>query len=284
MKRRQSVSDYQNILYQTNNGVATITLNRPERLNAITNELITEAITALKTANKDSNVRAIVLTGAGRGFCAGQDIEAFSGERPDNYIYEHLINHYKPMIKLFRTIEKPIIGAINGVAAGAGASLALACDLRIMAKNASLLQAFTNIGLVPDNGATWFLVRLVGYSRAFELAVEGEHLSAERCLEWGLANRVVESENLMAEAQAWAEKLAQQATYAIALTKRALNRAVTSSLLEAVDYEAHLQQLAADSEDFAEGVKAFTEKRPPLFQGMAPAHRPKKADSREETN
>ncbi len=261
------MADYQTILYQTDSGVATITLNRPDRLNALNDEMMAEVTKALKTAGKDGGVRAIVLTGAGRGFCAGQDLETFKGQRRENQVYEHLLGHYRPLIKTFHTVEKPILAAVNGVAAGAGASLALACDLRLMASNASLLQAFSNIGLVPDSGSTWFLVRQVGYSRAYEIAIEGERIPAGRCMELGLTNRVVEPEALLDEAQAWAEKLARRPTLALGLTKRAMQRAIHSTILEAIEYEAHLQQLASESEDFAEGVRAFAEKRPAVFKG-----------------
>lgn len=260
------MSTYTNILTQTQNNVAVITLNRPRRRNAITHAMLGEVAQALKSAAKDRQVRAIVLTGAEHSFCAGQDLAEFGGESSPNYVYKHILRHYHPVIQLLATIEKPIIAAINGVAAGAGASLALACDLRVMSDDASLLLAFSNIALIPDAGATWFLVRAVGYSRAYEIAIEGEKISAERCLTLGLSNKLAAADELMPVALNWAEQLAQRPAFALGLTKRAMNKAVTVSLAQAIEYEAHLQQLAAESADFAEGVAAFVEKRPPVFK------------------
>jgi 2-(1,2-epoxy-1,2-dihydrophenyl)acetyl-CoA isomerase len=259
------MAEFNTILYEVTNNVAKITLNRPERRNAFNSEMISEVTQALKNIRRDNAVRATVITGAGKGFSAGQDLETRSGPRAPNQVFEHLTLRYKPLFELIHTIEKPFIAAVNGVAAGSGASLAMACDLCIMAENASMLQAFSNIGLVPDTGSTWFLVRQIGFRRAFEIAIEGERISAARCLELGLVNRVVPPEHLLTEAQAWAEKLAQRSLMSIGLTKRALNYAATHTLLETFEYESHLQQIASEGPDYAEGVSAFLQKRPPFF-------------------
>lgn len=261
------MADYQTILYATDQNVATITINRPERRNAVTQEVLSELLRAFTRAGDDDTVRAIVLTGAGQGFCAGQDLSAFGGIASGEQVRRAVLDYYKPLITCMVTLPKPIIGAINGAAAGAGASLALACDLRIMAEDAVLMQAFSNIGLVPDAGSSWFLVRLVGYSRAFEIAIEGERISANRCLALGLTNRLTMPEQLLTEAQSWAQSLAHRPTLALGLTKQIMLQATQQTLDAIIELEAELQAKAVISHDHKEGVTAFMEKRKPVFQG-----------------
>ncbi len=262
------MSDSLSILYTTEQGVATLTLNRPERRNAVTAEMLDELTAAFARAGADESVRAVVLTGAGKGFCAGQDLSSFGGIATRDQVRSAVLDHYKPLIMRMVTLPKPIIGAISGVAAGAGASIALACDLRIMADDASLMEAFSNIGLVPDAGSSWFLTRLVGYSRAFEIAIEGERIPASRCLELGLANRVTLADSLLVDAHAWAQHLAQRPTLAIALTKQAMIQATERGLEAIIDLEADLQGAAVQSHDHTEGVTAFMQKRKPVFLGQ----------------
>lgn len=261
------MSDEQPILYTVDQGVATITLNRPERRNAVTPALLQSLGVALDQAGADATVRAVVLTGAGKGFCSGQDLSAFGAMRSADEVRTTVIENYKPVIMRLCRLEKPIIGAINGAAAGAGASLALACDLRIMAEDGSLVQAFSNIGLVPDAGSSWFLVRLVGYSRALEIAIEGERISAQRCLELGLTNRLAPADALLGTAQGWAQQLAQRPTLAIGLTKRIMQQATQQDLETIIHLEAELQTKTIVSHDHREGVTAFLEKRKALFTG-----------------
>ncbi|HEY9772332.1 MAG TPA: enoyl-CoA hydratase-related protein [Planktothrix sp.] len=252
------------------NGVAVLTLNRPDKLNAFSDELSFSLQDALKEMEKDAGVRAVVLTGAGRGFCAGQDLQSRSisqesGERPS--LGDSIRRRYNPIILKLRRIEKPIIAAINGVAAGAGSSLAFACDLRIVSAQASFIQSFTKVGLVPDSGSTFFLPRLIGATKAFELMLSAEKLEAADAMRLGLVNKVVTPEEVVPEAVALAEKLAMGPTKAFGLTKRALNRAIFPDLEELLEYEACLQEIAGRSDDFIEGVKAFVEKRQPAYTG-----------------
>lgn len=246
--------------------VATITLNRPEALNALTVPMKVDLLAALRRLERDDAIRAVILTGAGRAFCAGQDLR----ERlePDAApLGVEVRERYNPIVLLMRNLPKPIVGAINGVAAGAGASLALACDIRIASEAASIALAFGRVGLVPDSGATWLLPRLVGAARAAELALLGDALSASDAARLGLFGRVVAADELATEARAVAARLAAGAPRAAALTKRALNASWERDLESALEYEAHLQDMAGRTRDHAEGMAAFLEKRPPRFTG-----------------
>jgi 2-(1,2-epoxy-1,2-dihydrophenyl)acetyl-CoA isomerase len=263
----QATPTYRTILYAVADNVATVQLNRPDRRNALTSEMLSELHTALLAAADDSDVRAIVLTGAGPTFCAGQDLSIFTGALEGHTVREAIVKYYKPLIMAMVEIEKPIIGAINGGAAGAGASLALACDLRVMGDDAYILQAFSSIGLVPDAGSTWFMARLVGYSRALQLCAEAERIPALRCLEWGLCNRVAPAAELQKVAQAWAHNLAQRPTLAVGWTKQALCAAMTTTLEASIHLEADLQAKAVETADHREGVLAFMQKRAPVFRG-----------------
>jgi 2-(1,2-epoxy-1,2-dihydrophenyl)acetyl-CoA isomerase len=258
---------YETVLFALHEQVAQITLNRPERRNALNDALNRDLLAAFTFAGNEDTVRAIVLTGAGKGFCAGADLSVFGAQPTPEQVYDTILASYQPLMGLITTIEKPVIAAVNGVAAGAGASLALACDLLMMADDASLMMAFSNIGLVPDAGACWFLQRQVGYSRAYQIAVEGERIPANDCLTYGLANKVVPAAALLAEAQAWAAKLAKRPTLALGLTKHALNHAAANDLASTIEYEARLQKQTIPSHDHKEGVRAFAERRPPKFLG-----------------
>ena len=246
--------------------VATVTLDRPEALNALTVSLKEELLRTCVDLAGDPTVRAIVLTGAGRAFCAGQDLR--ERLQPDAAPLDvELRERYNPLILAMRRLEKPIVGAINGIAAGAGASLAFACDVRVAADGASFLLAFGRLGLVPDSGATWLLPRLVGAAKAAELILAGTALSAGDAERLGLVAKVVPAESVVEEAQGVARRLADLAPQALALTKRALEAAWTSSLEEQLELEAELQGIAGATGDHAEGLAAFLEKRPPRFTG-----------------
>lgn len=258
---------YETVCYAQSDAVATLTMDRPERRNALNPDLDRDLRAAFDHAGDDEDVRAIVLAAHGDGFCAGADLSVLrQGPTPEE-LYAHLTERYLPLIEAITTCSKPVLGAVNGVAAGAGMALALACDLRVMADDAALLMAFSQIGFVPDSGASYFLVRQVGYSRAFELAAEAKPLGAEQCRTLGLANRVVPSADLLDAAQEWAQSLAERPTVALGLTKEALQYAQDHDLAATIEFEAELQMNAMQTRDHREGLTAFLEKRAPEFQG-----------------
>jgi 2-(1,2-epoxy-1,2-dihydrophenyl)acetyl-CoA isomerase len=259
--------EFQTLLYTVTDQVLTITLNRPEVFNAINEQMKKELNDALKEAEKDPAVRCIVLRGAGdKAFCSGQDLKEHAGTKRS--LKESLEKSYNPMIRKIRSMEKPVIGMINGVAAGAGCSLALACDMRIMAGNAKLIEVFIRIGLVPDSGSHWFLPRLTGMARAFEYAATGRDIGAEEAYNAGLVNKVVSPDILEQETMALAKKLADGPTKSIGLIKRILNKSLSSGLDAILEYEAYIQEIASSTEDHKEGISSFLEKRPAKFRGV----------------
>lgn len=267
MQPSNAMPEYETLLFERDDAVATITLNRPERRNALNAALDRDLRTAFDRVDEDDTVRAVVLRGAGPSFCAGADLTVLQNAPDPEAIYEHIVTRYQPLIERMTTLEKPVLAALNGATAGAGCSLALACDLRVMADDATMMMAFSNIGFVPDSGATWLLVRQVGYSRAFEMAAEAKPVPANQCKDWGLTNRIARANNLWDITQDWAKELARRPTLALGLTKRALHTAMTHSLAETIEHEARLQMQAAASYDHREGVQAFLEKRDPQFEG-----------------
>ena len=261
---------YEQLILDVDGPVATIRLNNPARLNALSPVMTPELLQALERLGGDPDVRAIVLTGEGRGFSAGADLTALQepylrGERPKLSLF--LRDGYNRLIPLLTETPKPVVAAVNGVVAGAGVSLALACDFRIASEEASFSMAFVRIGLIPDAGSCHLLPRTVGMARALELALLSERVDAARALEVGLVNRVVPPERVMEEAHALAARLAELPTTAIALTKRTFAEASRLTLAEAMDREAEVQDEAAATDDHLEGVLAFLEKRPPRFTG-----------------
>jgi 2-(1,2-epoxy-1,2-dihydrophenyl)acetyl-CoA isomerase len=255
------------ILVEKHQGYRQISLNRPDRLNALNAEMHRALIAALSEAEADAECRAILVTGAGRAFCAGQDLADVAVKDDGPPDLKEVLERYNGLVRKLRALAMPVVCAVNGVAAGAGANLALACDIVLAAKSANFIQAFARIGLIPDCGGTWFLPRLVGAARARALAILAEPVAAERAAEWGLIWQAVDDDRLMAEAHALAARLARQATIGIALAKRAFDAAETNTLDTQLDLERDLQDEAGHTPDYAEGVRAFLERRAANFTG-----------------
>jgi 2-(1,2-epoxy-1,2-dihydrophenyl)acetyl-CoA isomerase len=259
---------YEHILYESDQGVATITLNRPDVLNSFNRAMAAEVRQALAHAGADAEVRALLLTGAGRAFCAGQDLaEAMPKEGTAPDLGDIVARGYNPIVRTIRQIDKPVVCAVNGVAAGAGANLSFACDFVLASSDASFIQSFSKIGLVPDTGGTFFLPRLVGLARATALMMLADKVTAADAVAMGLIHRVVDAPKLLEEATAFARQLATRPTRGLGLIKRALNASATNGLDEQLALEAQLQAEAGSTADYREGVKAFLEKRPPVFIG-----------------
>lgn len=254
------------LIQKIENGVCFLKLNRPDVFNSFNQEMAFALQKALKEAAQNEEVRAIVLTGEGKAFCAGQDLaEATDPEGPE--LQSIVKDHYNPILELICTIEKPIIAAVNGVAAGAGANIALACDITFATKSAAFIQAFSKIGLIPDSGGTFFLPRIIGYQKAMALFMTGDKIMAEEAERMNMIYKVVEDGTLEEAVHEFATKIAQMPTKGLGLTKRAVNASWTNNLTQQLALEEELQTEAGNSHDFNEGVQAFLEKRKPVFKG-----------------
>ncbi len=255
------------ITTQIENKVATLTLNRPEVFNSFNREMALSLQKELDNCEKNPEVRAIVIIGSGKAFCAGQDLKEVTSPELNPGFKKILEEHYNPIITRIRKIEKPVIAAVNGVAAGAGANIALACDIVIASENASFIQAFSKIGLIPDSAGTFFLPRLIGFQKASALMMLGDKVSATEAEKLGMIYKVFPSETFLEEVNNIAVNLANMPTKALGLTKRLLNESLYNSLEEQLNLESKLQIESAQSEDYAEGVDAFVNKRKPNFKG-----------------
>jgi 2-(1,2-epoxy-1,2-dihydrophenyl)acetyl-CoA isomerase len=261
------MADFQTILTSLSNGIFTVTLNRPDVFNAFNEQMTTDLQNAFKEAAKNDEIRVVIITGTGKAFCSGQDLKDAPTGGGKRSLRDSLERRYNPLIRAMRNLPKPIIGAINGVAAGAGCSFALACDYRICSENAKLIEVFVRIGLVPDSGSSWFLVKNVGTAKAFELAAMGDDISAAKALDLGLVNQVVSQDKLMDETMNVAKAFATGPTKAYGYIKKMIDRAASLSLDEALDNEVYMQEAAGRTEDYTNAVAAFREKRKAEFKG-----------------
>jgi len=261
--------NYKTLLIDQQNSVTTLSFNRPDKLNAFDKQMVIETQDVIKKISEDNTTKVLIITGIGKGFSAGADLSDPSGmddHSNDRIVYEGLVNGYMPSLKGIMYMPKPVIAAVNGPAAGIGSAFALACDLMVMSKGAYLKQAFVNIALIPDGGLNWFLTRAIGYKLAYEMAIEGDNISASRCLELGLTNKVVEADDLLNASASWAESLARKSTQSLRETKKVMRAAMTASYEDTFKLEAEANNTLHGSEDSLEAVKAFFEKREPNYK------------------
>lgn len=262
------MSDYETVAIERHGAVAVVSLSRPDKLNSFNSALRRELLLAVREVNDDDSVRVVILTGAGRAFSAGADLTDMPGDMATFRVEDELNGQYKPTMLEIHEAPKPWISAINGACAGIGSALGMVCDLTVMAEDAYIYQAFAAIGLVPDGGATWHLVRTLGRKRAYEVIVTGEKISAEKCLQWGLCNRVVSTDKLLEESLDWAGEIAAKAPLSLRYAKQAINAAIEEPISETISAEAKLQHICITSKDAKEGMAAFIQKRAPEWQGQ----------------